>query len=90
MHRIQGFVWISCGAVTADFEFLPRETRQNGKCQGLVSFVISWCAESLMEEVITLARLLGCLEAGGTDCGNIVFKARCSFNTAFNYLMFSA
>lgn len=27
---------------------------------------------------------------GGTDCGNISFKARPLFNTAFNYLIFSA
>jgi len=90
MRRIQGFVWMPCRAVTADFEFLPRQTRQNGKCQGLVSFVISRCAESLMEEVIALARLLGCVEAGGTDCGNIALKARSLFNTAVNYLIFSA
>lgn len=60
MHRIQGFVWIAC---TADFELHPRETKQNGKCQGLVSFVVFWCAKNSMEEVIALARLLGCLEA---------------------------
>lgn len=58
MPRIRGFVWISSTAVTADLELLPREIRQNGKRQGLVSFLISWSAEGLMEEVITLARLL--------------------------------
>lgn len=40
-----------------------------------------------MEEVIALARLLGCLEAGGTDCGNVAFKARSSFNTVFKLLL---
>lgn len=58
MPRIQGFVWISFRAVTTDLELLPRETRQNGECQGLVSFLISWSAEGLMEEVNTLARRL--------------------------------
>lgn len=90
MHRIQMFVWISHEAVTEDFEFHPRETRQNGDCQGLVSFVISWCAVNLMEEVITLAKLLGSMETRGRDYGNIDFKARFSFSGACNYLAFSA
>lgn len=59
MPRIQGFVWISFRAVTPDLELLPSKTRQNGERQGLVSFLISWSAEGLMEEVNTLARLLG-------------------------------
>lgn len=59
MPRIQGFVWISFRAVTPDLELLPSKTRQNGERRGLVSFLISWSAEGLMEEVNTLARLLG-------------------------------
>lgn len=59
MPRIQGFAWISFRAVTTDLELLPRETRQNGERQGLVSFLISWSAEGLMEEVSNWARLLG-------------------------------
>lgn len=90
MHRIQKFVWISCKAVTEDFEFHPRETRQNGNCWGLVSFVISWSAVSLMEEVITLAKLLGSVETRGRNYGSIAFKARFSFSRACNYLAFSA
>lgn len=90
MERSRGLQGYLVEHLQQSLSSFPEKQGENAKCQGLVSFVICWCVESLMEEVITLLKLLGCLGAGGTDWGKAATEARSSLHTAFNYSIVSA
>lgn len=68
---IQGFAWISCRAFTAEFEFLPRETRRECKVprSGFIcDLLVCGKFDGRSDHVVETAGLLGSRGHGLGEC----------------------